>query len=139
MPGEVYGTTRLGARLHAPRVGAVGCDHMTISEFDVGHEAFVSFDQGALYELWPFQSRSKVPSGHNCQDRSSFHSTYLMNLGSDPTCYNFLAIVDFMTDHTHRILHVIFGNVVIGNRSHLPRSGRQEEYTFPAKPTCQII
>lgn len=84
MSGEVYGTTRLGACLHAPRVGAVGCDHMTISEFNVGHEAFVPFDKGALYESWPFQSRPKAPSVHNCQDRSF----------SDAICYNFSAIVD---------------------------------------------
>jgi len=73
--GEVYGTTRLGTCLHAPRVGAVGCDHMTISEFNVGHEAFVPFDKGALYESWPFQSRPKAPSVHNCQDRSFSDST----------------------------------------------------------------
>ena len=101
---------------------------MTISEFNVGHEAFVSFDKGALYEPWPFQSRPKVPS-YNCQDRSS----------SDPTCYNFLAIVDFMTDHTNRILHVIRGNVVMGYCSHLPRSGRQQKYTFTTQALCQII
>ena len=129
MPGEVYGTTRLGARFHAPRVGAVGCDHMTISELDVGHEAFVSFYKGALYEPWPFQGCPKSPSLHNCQDRSTFY----------PTCCNFLAIVDFMTDYTSRIFHVIPGNVVIAHCSHLPRSGRQQKYTLTAQALCKII
>ena len=107
----------------------MGRDHMTISEFNVGHEAFVPFDKGALYESWPFQSRPKAPSVHTCQDRST----------SDPICYNFLAIVDFMADHTSRIFHVIRGNVVMGHGSHLLRSGRQQKYTLTTQTLCQII
>jgi len=52
--GQINRPSRFGTFQHAPGVGTVGRDHMTIPEFYIGHEAFISFDQGSANEIGPF-------------------------------------------------------------------------------------